>query len=240
MRRSLRGAIPTLDSCAEFLRLRDAGELCCAKLVFSDESYFSTNPAFRNAQTRRAHVRPEDDPQAAAESLHTQKVQRSPGIMVFGAISAANGGFATRAHFAPQKKMADAEYYQRLLENEVFPQCRQAIPGFAWTQDGAPARRAKLTVAWLAGTPGRAERGKFLNIWPPCSPGLNPCDIWLWRHIKEELHSSGIYEHDAAPKLQIAILKIWADLEPAAIAAARNTLGARQVGRGQRREVYRW
>ena len=106
-----------------------------------------------------------------------------------------------------------------LLGSEIAPQRRSAIPEFAWAQDGAPARLGEETIKWLAGAAERAECGRFVNEWPPASPDLNPCDFWLWNHIKTKLHG-GAYEHDAAPKLQDSILEITDGIRPKAIRKA--------------------
>ena len=63
-------------------------------------------------------------------------------------------------------------------------------------QDGAPSHIAKLVKKLLHDIFGADEvisKG-FKNIWPPLSPDLNPCNFYLWRHLKDmvnrERHAS--------------------------------------------------
>jgi hypothetical protein len=57
-------------------------------------------------------------------------------------------------------------------------------------QDGAPPHYARTVRTYLDQTfPGRwIGRGGPLQ-WPPQSPGLTPCDFWLWGMVKERVYN---------------------------------------------------
>lgn len=53
-------------------------------------------------------------------------------------------------------------------------------------QDGARPHTANSVQTWLRGKLGK----KFLHkdLWPPRSPDLNPCDFFLWGHLKSRVY----------------------------------------------------
>ena len=57
-----------------------------------------------------------------------------------------------------------------------------------WQQDGAKPHQAHIVMDWLDQVFGdrmlalKARQGMF---WAPASPDKNPCDVYLWGHMKE-------------------------------------------------------
>jgi hypothetical protein len=53
---------------------------------------------------------------------------------------------------------------------------------YYFQQDGATAHTADIVQDWLKSKFSK----KFVNkkMWPPRSPDLNPCDFYLWGHLK--------------------------------------------------------
>jgi hypothetical protein len=49
-------------------------------------------------------------------------------------------------------------------------------------QDGATAHTATTVQSWLR----ERFQKRFMDkkVWPPRSPDLNPCDFFLWGHLK--------------------------------------------------------
>ena len=152
---------------AQFLDLANSGQDGPANVAFPDESWFENHPRARNAQNQRTHVRPSDDPAAAHESLLKPARQRSAGIMVFMAISASGGGFATRIRFVPPGVKVTQECYLNLPRGDISPQIRASTPQFTRTQDAAPAHGAKATISALQQAVKDGGCGRLANFRPP-------------------------------------------------------------------------
>ncbi|GFX71239.1 uncharacterized protein TNCV_3410091 [Trichonephila clavipes] len=58
-------------------------------------------------------------------------------------------------------------------------------------QDGAPPHitRCVKNVFKHHFTKERVTNRQFLHLWPPRSPDLNPCDFWLWGHLRQLVSS---------------------------------------------------
>ncbi|GFU50100.1 uncharacterized protein TNCV_3210891 [Trichonephila clavipes] len=54
-------------------------------------------------------------------------------------------------------------------------------------QDGAPPHTTRCVkdVLKYHFTEEHVISRQFLHLWPPRSPGLNPCDFWLWGHLRQ-------------------------------------------------------
>jgi hypothetical protein len=54
-------------------------------------------------------------------------------------------------------------------------------------QDGATSHTANTVQTWL----GDKFKRKFIHkdLWPPRSPDLNPCDFFLWGHLKAKVYN---------------------------------------------------
>ena len=67
-------------------------------------------------------------------------------------------------------------------------------------QYGAPAHTAKLTLKWLVDN-------NFIwakDVWPPCSPDLNPLDISIWVRL-----GSTTKAHINIKSLKADMVKAW-------------------------------
>jgi transposase len=58
---------------------------------------------------------------------------------------------------------------------------------YYFQQDGATAHTADIVQDWLKSKFSK----KFVNkkMWPPRSPDLNPCDFYLWGHLKSVVYN---------------------------------------------------
>ena len=58
---------------------------------------------------------------------------------------------------------------------------------YHFQQDSATPHTATAVQTWL----GQKFENKFIdkNLWPPRSPDLNPCDFFLWGHLKEVVYN---------------------------------------------------
>jgi hypothetical protein len=71
-----------------------------------------------------------------------------------------------------------------MLQKFFWPRHSQ-IPNpkkFYFQQDGASPHTADVVQTWLKGQFGKLFIDK--ESWPPRSPDLNPCDFYLWGHLK--------------------------------------------------------
>ncbi|GFV78977.1 retrovirus-related Pol polyprotein from transposon 412 [Trichonephila clavipes] len=79
--------------------------------------------------------------------------------------------------------------YASLLRNKIIPdlQARQCLSRIIFMQDGAPPhiKRCVTDVLKHHFTEERVISCQFRHRWAPRSPDLNPCDFWLWGHLKQ-------------------------------------------------------
>ncbi|GFW82231.1 transposable element Tcb2 transposase [Trichonephila clavipes] len=79
--------------------------------------------------------------------------------------------------------------YASLLRNKIIPdlQASQCLSRIIFMQDGAPPHIASCVTDVLKHhfTEELAISPQFRHLWPPRSPDLNPCEFWLWGHLKQ-------------------------------------------------------
>ncbi|GFV27615.1 transposable element tc3 transposase [Trichonephila clavipes] len=79
--------------------------------------------------------------------------------------------------------------YASLLRNKIIPdlQARQCLSRITFMPDGAPPHITRCVTDVLKHhfTEERVISRQFRHLWPPRSPDLNPCDFWLWGHLKQ-------------------------------------------------------
>lgn len=88
--------------------------------------------------------------------------------------------------------------YMDMLENTFLPQLyttRLPMETQWFMQDGARPHTANVVLDFLHEHFGHRvmsnrfpERFQEGSIWPPHSPDINPCDFFLWGHLKETIH----------------------------------------------------
>ncbi|GFV50640.1 transposable element Tcb2 transposase [Trichonephila clavipes] len=112
------------------------------------------------------------------------------------------------ANFFLSKISEDDTWVERILWTD---EVHFTLPEI--TQDGAPPHITKPVKKLLHDTFGvdRVISRGFENVWPPRSPDLNPCDFYLWRHLKDMVYreryasvaelKSSITRHDEVEKL---------------------------------------
>ncbi|GFX80324.1 uncharacterized protein TNCV_3930771 [Trichonephila clavipes] len=76
-----------------------------------------------------------------------------------------------------------------LLRNKIIPdlQARQCLSRIIFMQDGAPPHITRCVKDVLKHhfKEEHVISHQFRHLWPPRSPDLNPCDFWLWGHLKQ-------------------------------------------------------
>ena len=99
-------------------------------------------------------------------------------------------------YFYEGKEKVDAEKYKNLLTSKVFPAMKARLgqgkfSRLIWQQDGAPCHTATPVIDYLDRIFGdrmlalKSPRGQDMS---PQSPDLNPCEIFLWGHLKERVY----------------------------------------------------
>jgi hypothetical protein len=139
--------------------------------IFSDEAYFYlTLP--KNKQNNR--IWGKSNPyEGIEEPLNDEKV------LVWCAIW--SGGIYGPYFF---EENVNSVNYLEMLQKFFWPRHSQ-IPNpkkFYFQQDGASPHTADVVQTWLKGQFGKLFIDK--ESWPPRSPDLNPCDFYLWGHLK--------------------------------------------------------
>ncbi|GFV91679.1 transposable element tc3 transposase [Trichonephila clavipes] len=78
--------------------------------------------------------------------------------------------------------------YESLLRNKIILdlQAHQCLSRIIFMQDGAPPHITRCVTDVLKHhfTEERVISRHFHHLWPPRLLDLNPCDFWLWGHLK--------------------------------------------------------
>ncbi|GFX99874.1 uncharacterized protein TNCV_259111 [Trichonephila clavipes] len=72
-------------------------------------------------------------------------------------------------------------------------------------QDGAPPHITRCVKDVLKHhfTEERVISRQFRHLWPPRSPDLNPCDFWLWGHLKQLCQKKKVIKNNIEYRLII-------------------------------------
>ena len=140
-------------------------------IICSDEAYFYLTLPLNNQNNRQWS---KSNPYIGIEKpLYDQK------ILVWCAISA-------NRVFGPYyfEDTVNQHNYLEMLKNYFWPKVLKTAEykKYYFQQDGARPHTAKTVQTWLK---DQFEE-KFIDkdMWPPRSPDLNPCDFFLWGHLK--------------------------------------------------------
>lgn len=178
-------------SCSKQL-LRRYSEHAVAFIWFTDEKLFTVAPpvnlqndrVYATVGTRKKHI--------TADRLLRKRSTFSKSVMVSVGVSAL--GCTNLIFIDPGVKINGSYYRDTLLRHHLLPAIR-SISGdfFTFQQDGAPAHRARETVAML-----EADTPDFINPqqWPPNSPDLNPVDYAIWGILQERVYRCQIRDVD--------------------------------------------
>ncbi|GFV84490.1 transposable element tc3 transposase [Trichonephila clavipes] len=78
--------------------------------------------------------------------------------------------------------------YASLLRNKIIPdlQARQCLSRIIFMQDGASPHITRCVTDVLKHHfTERVISRQFRHLWLPRLPDFNPCDFWLWGHLKQ-------------------------------------------------------
>jgi transposase len=143
--------------------------------ICSDEAYFYlTLPINKQNNRNWSQTRPIDGIEIP---LHDEKV------LVWCAISA-KGIYGP--HFF--ENSVNQHNYLEMLKTFFWRRFAQisSTEKYYFQQDGATPHTANTVQNWL----GDKFSEKFVNkkMWPPRSPDINPCDYFLWGHLKHRVY----------------------------------------------------
>ncbi len=145
-------------------------------MFFSDEAYFYlTLPINKQNNREWAASNPCN---GVEKPLHDKKV------LVWCAISPAK--IIGPYYFT---ECVNQRNYLKMLKDYFIPRLLK-MPSrekYYFQQDGATPHTATSVQTWLSDKFGE----KFIDkkSWPPRSPDLNPCDFYLWGHLKSKVYN---------------------------------------------------
>ncbi|GFW54124.1 transposable element tc3 transposase [Trichonephila clavipes] len=100
-----------------------------------------------------------------------------------------NSATLTKSAGGPVTCSITGQEYASLLRNKIIPdlQARQCLSRIIFMQDGAPPHITRCVKDVLKHhfTEERVISRHFRHLWPTRSPDINPCDFWLWGHLKQ-------------------------------------------------------
>jgi hypothetical protein len=162
-----------VDFAQWFLKQPVTKRLLC---FFSDEAYFYLTLPLNHQNNR---IWSNSQPCVGVERpLHDKK------ILVWCAIS-------VNRVFGPYyfEETVNQLNYLEMLKNYFWPKVLRTpnYKNYYLQQDGATPHTAIAVQTWLGQNFGK----KFITkeMWPPRSPDLNPCDFYLWGHLKEVMYN---------------------------------------------------
>jgi len=189
-----------VEFASHLLAMIDGKELDVSKIWFSDEAHFWLH-GYVNKQNYR--IWGSENPHFVLEKpLHPKKVT------VWIAVS--GKGLVDPVIF---DHTVTGQSYEELLRTKFIPQIRtmRKLNDFWFMQDGARPHRTEsvfqaLHEAFDSRIIGLGSSGRYAGAvdWPPYSPDLNPCDYWLWGHLKDFVYHKSPKN---VPELKNAILE---------------------------------
>ena len=85
----------------------------------------------------------------------------------------------------------NTERYQQVIKDHIKPHLtqRRMLRKTWMQQDGAPPHTSATKTTMKSVFQERVISKGFNLEWPPRSPGLNPCDCWLWGYLKANVYT---------------------------------------------------
>ncbi|GFX82136.1 transposable element tc3 transposase [Trichonephila clavipes] len=152
-------------------------------ILWTDEAHFHLDGS---ANTHNYRIWETDHPHSTLQvPLH------SPEVTVWCGFSASFifGPYFFEELGGPVTCSITGQRYASLLRNKIIPdlQARSRLSRIIFMQDGAPPHITACVKGVLQHhfTEKRVISRQFLHLRPPRSPDLNPCDFWLWDHLRQ-------------------------------------------------------
>lgn len=180
-------------------------------VIFSDEKIFRLE-LVASSQNRRVYGVSLQD--ISSDDLYVGTSQKSPGVMVFAAIS--GSGVCQLAFVDPGAKVDQVYYREKILRAVVLPWVQRTfsrVP-YIFQQDGAPSHTAKTVQAFCMENFYDFLRSKE---WPAASPDMNPCDFYLWGWLEGEVNRKN---YSSVTQLKAALVKAWSRIDLGVVESA--------------------
>lgn len=188
-----------LQFCEEFLQLYNEDNDILKKILWTDESSFSTRRG-SNRQNRRFWS--VNNPHKICEVKHQgyQSVSVWCGIVdthILGPIFI-DGRLTGNKYF---------EMLQSSIEEAIEELPLNVVVNLIWQQDGAPPHNILPVQYYLNSTYRNGWIGNNGTIrWPPNSPDLTIMDFFFWGHIKNMVYHTPCYtEQELRDKISSAV-----------------------------------
>jgi hypothetical protein len=144
------------------------------RVLWSDEAHFYLDGSLCN---RNCVIWSNDNPNASVTtSLHPQRITVWCGF---------TANFILPPAFLEQGETVTAARYLNILKEHMLPNLPRREKNIIFMQDGAAPHVANIVKTFLRDQFGDNIISRhFPHPWPPRSPDLNPCDFFLWGHLK--------------------------------------------------------
>ncbi|GFW06585.1 uncharacterized protein TNCV_2189181 [Trichonephila clavipes] len=153
-------------------------------ILWTDEAHFHLDGL---VNTHKCRIWETGNPHSTLQvPLHSLKVTVWCGFSAFCILGPYF--FEELGAGGPVRCSITGQRYASLLRNKIIPdlQARQRLSRIIFMQDGAPPHftRCVKDVFKHHFKEERVISRQFHHLWPPRSPDLNPCNFWLWGHLK--------------------------------------------------------
>lgn len=202
-------------------------------ILWSDEAHFYLNGT---VNTQNCRIWAQENPR-----MHTEIPLHSPKVTVWCGFTATFilGPFFFEEITArgPVTCSVTGRRYHDMLQTFVVPQLQgmRVLTSTIFMQDGAPPHIHESVKALLLQhfTDERVISRFFRNPWPPRSPDLNPCDFWLWGHLKSVVYRGGVATlNDLKNSITLHVRSITTDQLRSAVEHTVHRLEILQVNEG--------
>lgn len=191
--------------------LRELKSGTAGEIVWSDEKIFTVEMAHNRRNDRIIGKSAKDIPYNQ-KTVH--RTMKPASVMVWAAVSET---WRSPLIFVEQGAKINAKCY---IENILTPMLESAKDHFGndtlWTfqQDGATSHTANVTQNWCH---DHLPRFWSKEMWPPCSPDVNPMDFSVWSILESK--ACGKF-HRSVDDLKRSLQRSWKEISQEQLRAA--------------------
>ena len=182
-----------LAFCNQFVNTVEQNPGFLDQLIVSDEAIFSLNSEINTRNVRKYAAHGDGHP----ADHYVEFFKGADQVMVW--VGLTRTGIVLGPHFV-QGNLDTREYLRIIRYNVVqrdFAMNDIDRNVMFWQQDGAPSHTSNATMQYLRGQfPGRVISKHGDWPWPPRSPDLTVCDLFLWGYLKQRIWN---VPHDEQP-----------------------------------------
>lgn len=172
-----------VEFCQWYRTKCNEGEDFSRCVLWTDEAGFTREGTFN---THNTHVWCDENPHAIKETNFQEKFS----INVWAGIlnNTLIGPYIMPERLNGERYLA---FLRDTLDDLLDGVTLNVIRNLWYQHDGAPPHSARIVTDWLNEHYENKWIGRFGPVpWPPRSPDLNPCDFYLWGHMKSLVYVS--------------------------------------------------